>query len=118
MGYFQFSFCFSTYFLFGLAALGANMTRSRGSEPGAPCPPALAAPAHVQWICCHVLARALAMLACPRSLFSERKLLTRITVGPSTFFSAKQYEVFDVELLDVKTCVRKGFGMVSTVECK
>ena len=38
-------------------------------------------------------------------------------VGPSTFFSAKQYEVFDVELLDVKTCVRKGFGMVSTVEC-
>ena len=25
-------------------------------------------------------------------------------VGPATFFSAKQYEVFDVELRSVKTC--------------
>ena len=39
-------------------------------------------------------------------------------VGPSTFFSAKQYEVFDVELLDVRSCVRKSSGMVSTLVCE
>lgn len=31
-------------------------------------------------------------------------------VGPQTFFSAKQHEVFDIELLDVKDCKRVGFG--------
>lgn len=29
-----------------------------------------------------------------------------LQVGPSTFFSAKQYEVFDIELRSVKTCRR------------
>jgi FKBP-type peptidyl-prolyl cis-trans isomerase len=28
--------------------------------------------------------------------------------GPATFFSAKQWEVFDIELLDVKSCSRAG----------
>ncbi|KAI3919124.1 hypothetical protein MKW98_016677 [Papaver atlanticum] len=28
-------------------------------------------------------------------------------VGPSTFFSAKQFEVFDVELLSIQTCERR-----------
>jgi len=31
-------------------------------------------------------------------------------VGPQTFFSAKQHEVFDIELLEVKDCKRVGFG--------
>ena len=31
-------------------------------------------------------------------------------VGPQTFFSAKQHEVFDIELLEVKDCRRVGFG--------
>lgn len=39
-------------------------------------------------------------------------------VGPSTFFSARQFEVFDVELLSVSSCERKGFGMVSKVVCE
>ncbi len=39
-------------------------------------------------------------------------------VGPSTFFSAKQFEVFDVELLAIKSCTRSQSGMFSTVECK
>jgi hypothetical protein len=38
-------------------------------------------------------------------------------VGPSTFFSAKQFEVFDVELLAIKTCTRQTSGMFSTVAC-
>ena len=38
-------------------------------------------------------------------------------VGPSTFFSAKQIEVFDVELLGVKTCKREGALMFSKVVC-
>jgi hypothetical protein len=38
-------------------------------------------------------------------------------VGPSTFFSAKQFEVFDVELLAIKTCTRTQSGMFSTVAC-
>ncbi|URD84543.1 Peptidyl-prolyl cis-trans isomerase [Musa troglodytarum] len=36
-------------------------------------------------------------------------------VGPSTFFSAKQFEVFDVELLDVKDCQRRTIGFYSDV---
>jgi FKBP-type peptidyl-prolyl cis-trans isomerase len=39
-------------------------------------------------------------------------------VGPSTFFSAKQYEVFDVELRAVKTCRRQTLGMFSSVVCE
>ena len=39
-------------------------------------------------------------------------------VGPSTFFSAKQFEVFDVELRAVKTCTRKTVGMFSSVVCE
>lgn len=38
--------------------------------------------------------------------------------GPATFFSAKQWEVFDIELLEVKSCSRSGFGMVSNVVCE
>lgn len=39
-------------------------------------------------------------------------------VGPSTFFSAKQYEVFDIELLKIRNCQRQPKGMVSVVECE
>ncbi|KAL4447299.1 hypothetical protein ABPG77_007332 [Micractinium sp. CCAP 211/92] len=39
-------------------------------------------------------------------------------VGPATFFSAKQYEVFDVELRSVKTCRRQTVGMFSSVVCE
>ncbi|DBA67692.1 TPA: hypothetical protein ACH3X2_001284 [Trebouxia sp. C0005] len=39
-------------------------------------------------------------------------------VGPSTFFSAKQCEVFDVELLDVKSCHRRQVAMFSDVVCE
>jgi len=39
-------------------------------------------------------------------------------VGPQTFFSAKQYEVFDIELRDVKDCSRQQSGMLSTVICE
>ena len=38
-------------------------------------------------------------------------------VGPSTFFSAKQFEVFDIELRTVKSCVRRTVGMFSDVVC-
>lgn len=38
--------------------------------------------------------------------------------GPATFFSAKQWEIFDIELVDVKSCTRSGFGMVSNVVCE
>ncbi|KAJ3678712.1 hypothetical protein LUZ60_002515 [Juncus effusus] len=38
-------------------------------------------------------------------------------VGPSTFFSAKQYEVFDVELLKVQDCQRRTIGFYSDVVC-
>lgn len=38
-------------------------------------------------------------------------------VGPQTFFSAKVYEVFDVELRSSKTCVRRTVGMFSDVVC-
>ena len=38
--------------------------------------------------------------------------------GPATFFSAKQWEVFDIELLKVKSCERQQTGfMTSTVVC-
>lgn len=39
-------------------------------------------------------------------------------VGPSTFFSAKQFEVFDVELRSAKTCTRRTIGMFSDVICE
>lgn len=39
-------------------------------------------------------------------------------VGPSTFFSAKQYEVFDVELVAIRDCVRRQFLMTSDVVCE
>lgn len=38
-------------------------------------------------------------------------------VGPSTFFSAKQFEVFDVELLDAKDCTRRTIGFYSDFVC-
>uniref|UniRef100_A0ACD5U8L9 Uncharacterized protein n=1 Tax=Avena sativa TaxID=4498 RepID=A0ACD5U8L9_AVESA len=38
-------------------------------------------------------------------------------VGPSTFFSAKQFEVFDVELLSVQDCQRRTIGFYSDVVC-
>ena len=38
--------------------------------------------------------------------------------GPATFFSAKQFEVFDVELLGIKSCSRTTTGgFLSTVTC-
>ncbi len=39
-------------------------------------------------------------------------------VGPSTFFSAKQCEVFDVEVLDIRSCSRQQVGMFSKVVCE
>ena len=39
-------------------------------------------------------------------------------IGPSTFFSAKQCEVFDVELLDIKNCRRRQVAMFSDVVCE
>lgn len=39
-------------------------------------------------------------------------------VGPSTFFSAKQCEVFDVELLAIRTCSRRSVLMFSDVVCE
>lgn len=38
-------------------------------------------------------------------------------VGPSTFFSAKQFEVFDVEMLNVKDCERRTIAFYSDVVC-
>ncbi|KAL3833070.1 hypothetical protein ACJIZ3_007806 [Penstemon smallii] len=38
-------------------------------------------------------------------------------VGPSTFFSAKQFEVFDVELLSIQDCTRRTIGFYSDVVC-
>jgi hypothetical protein len=60
----------------------------------------------------HACAGACADAACGNLL---RFVLAQ--VGPSTFFSAKQFEVFDVELLAIKTCTRTQSGMFSTVAC-
>ncbi|KAI5082805.1 hypothetical protein GOP47_0002548 [Adiantum capillus-veneris] len=38
-------------------------------------------------------------------------------VGPSTFFSAKQFEVFDVEFLGAKDCTRRTIGFYSDYVC-
>ncbi|CAI7884640.1 unnamed protein product [Closterium sp. NIES-53] len=38
--------------------------------------------------------------------------------GPSTFFSAKQYEVFDIELLAIRTCERRQIVFYSDVVCQ
>ncbi|KAG9452217.1 hypothetical protein H6P81_005121 [Aristolochia fimbriata] len=38
-------------------------------------------------------------------------------VGPSTFFSSKQFEVFDVELLGVQDCQRRTIGFYSDYVC-
>ncbi|XP_075645917.1 peptidyl-prolyl cis-trans isomerase FKBP20-2, chloroplastic isoform X1 [Castanea sativa] len=38
-------------------------------------------------------------------------------VGPSTFFSAKQFEVFDVELLSIQTCQRRTIAFYSDFVC-
>ena len=40
-----------------------------------------------------------------------------LKVGPSTFFSAKQFEVFDVELLAVQDCQRRTIAFYSDVVC-
>jgi FKBP-type peptidyl-prolyl cis-trans isomerase len=39
-------------------------------------------------------------------------------VGPQTFFSAKQCEVFDVEMHEIRNCERKTVGMFSNVVCQ
>lgn len=39
-------------------------------------------------------------------------------VGPSTFFSAKQCEVFDVELVAIRSCRRRQVAMFSDVVCE
>jgi hypothetical protein len=52
--------------------------------------------------------------------FIYKNLLTTssfVQVGPSTFFSSKQFEVFDVELLNFKDCQRKTTGFYSDVVC-
>jgi FKBP-type peptidyl-prolyl cis-trans isomerase len=38
-------------------------------------------------------------------------------VGPQTFFSAKQCEVFDVEMHEIRDCERRTVGMFSNVVC-
>ena len=38
--------------------------------------------------------------------------------GPSTFFSAKQFEVFEIQLRGVKNCQRVQSGMFSKVVCE
>ena len=38
-------------------------------------------------------------------------------VGPSTFFSAKQCEVFDIELRGIKTCRSESAMMFSRIVC-
>ncbi|KAG9160671.1 hypothetical protein Leryth_017469 [Lithospermum erythrorhizon] len=38
-------------------------------------------------------------------------------VGPSTFFSSKQFEVFDVELVGIQDCTRRTIGFYSDVVC-
>ncbi|XP_057810539.1 peptidyl-prolyl cis-trans isomerase FKBP20-2, chloroplastic isoform X2 [Salvia miltiorrhiza] len=38
-------------------------------------------------------------------------------VGPSTFFSSKQFEVFDIELLSIQDCTRRTIGFYSDVVC-
>ncbi|CAA0842733.1 Peptidyl-prolyl cis-trans isomerase FKBP20-2-chloroplastic [Striga hermonthica] len=38
-------------------------------------------------------------------------------VGPSTFFSSKQFEVFDVEMLSIQDCTRRTIGFYSDVVC-
>ncbi|RDX90973.1 Peptidyl-prolyl cis-trans isomerase FKBP20-2, chloroplastic, partial [Mucuna pruriens] len=38
-------------------------------------------------------------------------------VGPSTFFSSKQFEVFDIELLSIQNCERRTIGFYSDVVC-
>jgi len=38
-------------------------------------------------------------------------------VGPSTFFSSKQFEVFDVELVSVQDCKLRTFGFYSDFVC-
>ncbi len=39
-------------------------------------------------------------------------------VGPSTFFSSKQWQVFDISLFSSKSCVRRTVGMFSDVVCE
>ncbi|KAF4402273.1 hypothetical protein G4B88_003194 [Cannabis sativa] len=38
-------------------------------------------------------------------------------VGPSTFFSSKQFEVFDVELVSIQDCQRRTIGFYSDFVC-
>lgn len=40
-----------------------------------------------------------------------------LQVGPSTFFSSKQFEVFDVELLSIQNCERRTIAFYSDVVC-
>jgi FKBP-type peptidyl-prolyl cis-trans isomerase len=39
-------------------------------------------------------------------------------VGPSTFFSAKQWEVFDIALRSIKKCERKSVVFTSIIQCE
>jgi hypothetical protein len=41
----------------------------------------------------------------------------RLQTGPSTFFSAKQFEVFDIELLGIKNCKRRQIAFYSDLVC-
>ena len=52
-----------------------------------------------------------------RCFRSDERASASTQVGPATFFSAKQFEVFDVELLAIKSCTRSTSGMFSTVSC-
>lgn len=38
-------------------------------------------------------------------------------IGPQTFFSAKQCEVFDIELRGIKTCRSESAMMFSRIVC-
>ncbi|RVW84506.1 Peptidyl-prolyl cis-trans isomerase FKBP20-2, chloroplastic [Vitis vinifera] len=52
------------------------------------------------------------------ALYYPMLVVTAGMVGPSTFFSSKQFEVFDVELLNVKDCQRRTIGFYSDVVCE
>ena len=44
--------------------------------------------------------------------FNKETLVAK-QVGPSTFFSSKQFEVFDVELVSIQDCKRRTIGFYS-----
>lgn len=52
----------------------------------------------------HELVLSIFVFEFPRILDKRRLVLQ---VGPSTFFSSKQFEVFDVELISIQNCQRR-----------